>query len=73
MHLPVHRHEASLPQYGGHRSGQSVLYVPEDGPAQVNVVLHQSHPGVTWPALLVVVADDVLVVGVRVFGQVPLY
>lgn len=35
-------------------------------------MLHQPHAGVTGPALLVVVAHDVLVVGVRVLGQVPL-
>ena len=35
-------------------------------------MLHQPHPGISRPALLVVVADNVLVVGVRVLGQVPL-
>lgn len=35
-------------------------------------MLHQSHAGITWPALLVIIAHDVLVVGVRVLRQVPL-
>ena len=35
-------------------------------------MLHESHAAVTWPALLVVVADNVLVVGVRVLREVPL-
>lgn len=35
-------------------------------------MLHQSHPGVSGPALLVVVAHNVLIVGVRVLRQVPL-
>ena len=35
-------------------------------------MFHQPHPGITRPTLLVVVADDVLVVRVRVLGQVPL-
>ena len=35
-------------------------------------MLHQSHAGVTGPAFLVVVAHDVLVVGVRVLCQVSL-
>jgi hypothetical protein len=35
-------------------------------------MLHQPHPAVLRPALLVVVADDVLVVGVGVFGEVAL-
>lgn len=40
--------------------------------SQVNIVLHQSHTGVTWPTLLVIVADNVLVVGVRMFCEVAL-
>ena len=51
---------------------QSIFDVPEDGSAQIDVVLHQPHPGVARPALLVVVADDVLVVRVRMFSQVTL-
>ena len=35
-------------------------------------MLHQPHAGVARPALLVVVAHDVLVVGIRVLGQVSL-
>ena len=41
--------------------------------SQVDVVLHEPHPGVARPALLVVVADDVLVVRVGMFRQVALY
>ena len=39
---------------------------------QVDIMLHESHPGISGPAFLVVVAHDVLVVGVRVFRQVAL-
>lgn len=70
--LAVDRDEGVLPLDGGHRARQTVLDVPEDGAAEVHVVLHQAHAGVAWPALLVVVADDVLVVRVRVLGQVAL-
>lgn len=35
-------------------------------------MLHEPHAGVPGPALLVVVAHDVLVVGVRVFREVAL-
>ena len=48
------------------------LDVPEHGSAQVHIVLHQSHARVSRPALLVVVADNVLVVRVGVLGQVAL-
>ena len=51
---------------------ETIFDVPKDCPAQVDIVLHQPHPGVTRPALLVVVADDVLIVGIGMFGQVSL-
>ena len=40
--------------------------------SQVDVMLHESHAWVSGPALLVVVAHDVLVVGVRMLCQVAL-
>lgn len=39
---------------------------------QVDVMFHQPHAGVTWPALLVIVTHNVLIVGVRVLREVPL-
>lgn len=35
-------------------------------------MLHEAHAGVSGPALLVIVANDVFVVGVRVLCQVTL-
>lgn len=35
-------------------------------------MLHKTHARISWPALLVVVAHNVLVVGVGVLCQVPL-
>jgi len=64
--------EGVVPRDGGDGAGQSVLDVPENRPPQVNVVLHQPHAGVSRPAPLVVVAHDVLVVGVGVLGEVAL-
>ena len=43
-----------------------------DSNSQVDVMLHQTHARVTWPALLVIVADDVLVVRVGMLRQVAL-
>lgn len=40
--------------------------------SQINVVLHQPHARVAGPALLVVVADNVLIVRVRMLRQVAL-
>lgn len=39
---------------------------------QIYIMLHQPHPGISRPALLVVVAHDVLVVGIWVLCQVSL-
>ena len=41
-------------------------------PSQVDIVFHESHASIPRPALLVVVADNVLVVRVRVLCQVAL-
>lgn len=35
-------------------------------------MFHQPHASITWPALLVVVTHNVLIVGVRVLREVPL-
>lgn len=70
--LAVDREERVVPLDRGERPQEPVLDVPEDGAAEVDVVLHEAHAGVAGPALLVVVADDVLVVGVRVLGEVAL-
>mmetsp|Transcript_62206 Transcript_62206/g.196852 ORF Transcript_62206/g.196852 Transcript_62206/m.196852 type:complete len:623 (-) Transcript_62206:2053-3921(-) len=70
--LGIDAHEAVLPLQGGHAARQAVLDVPMGGAAEVDVVLHESHARVPRPALLVVVPHDVLVVGVRVLGQVAL-
>ena len=51
---------------------KSHLDVPEDGSAQVHVVLHQTHARIPGPTLLVVVAHNVLVVRVRMLGQIAL-
>jgi len=48
--------EGVLPLDGGDGARQAVLDVPEDGTAQVHVVLHEAHAGVARPAFLVVVA-----------------
>ena len=67
--LGVHRDEGVVPVQGGERARQPVLHVPKGGAAQVDIVLHEAHARVARPALLVVVAHDVLVVGVWVLCQ----
>ena len=64
--------ETSFPHDGRDGAREAVLDVPEDSPTEVYVVLHEAHAGVARPALAVVVADDVLVVGVRVLCEVTL-
>ena len=67
----LYRHKAALPLDGGDGVSEAVLDVPEHGRAQVKVMLHKPHASISWPALLVVVAHNVLIVGVRVLRQVP--
>ena len=70
--LGVDADETAFPLDGRYRTRETILDVPEDGAAQVDVVFHQTHAGITRPAFLVVVADDVLVVGIRMLRQVAL-
>mmetsp|Transcript_12946 Transcript_12946/g.36300 ORF Transcript_12946/g.36300 Transcript_12946/m.36300 type:complete len:230 (+) Transcript_12946:5114-5803(+) len=70
--LAIHTDEAVLPLKSCHAPWQSVLHVPEDSPPQVHVVLHQPHSGIPWPALLIVIANNVFIVWVRVLREIPL-
>lgn len=40
--------------------------------SQIDIVFHQTHSSITRPTLLIVVTDDILIVGIRMFGQVSL-
>eukprot|EP00882_Tetradesmus_deserticola_P025825 GHRQ01028399.1.p1 GENE.GHRQ01028399.1~~GHRQ01028399.1.p1 ORF type:complete len:152 (+),score=6.44 GHRQ01028399.1:617-1072(+) len=70
--LAVHADEAVGPLQRGDAARQPVAHVPEHRAPQVHVVLHQPHARVARPALLVVVAHDVLVIGVGVLREVAL-
>ena len=70
--LAVDRNKAGLPLDSGDRAGKPILDVPEDGAAQIHVVFHEAHASIARPTLPVVVANNVLVVGVRVLRQVAL-
>ena len=67
--LGVHGDEGVVPVQSGERARQPVLHVPERGAAQVDIMLHEAHARIARPALLVVVAHDVLIVGVWVLCQ----
>ena len=68
----VNRHKTFIPVECCHRSWQAVLYVPEHSTPKIDVVFHEPHTCIPWPAFPVVVAHDVFVIWVRVFCQVTL-
>lgn len=70
--LAVDGDEAALPLDGGQGARQPILDLPKGSPAEVDVVLHESHAAVPRPAFLVVVANDVLIVRIRILRQVTL-
>lgn len=70
--LAIDRDETGLPLDGGDGSGQPVLHVPEDSTSKVDIMLHQPHAGISGPTLPIVVAHNVLIVGVGVLRQVAL-
>lgn len=62
----VDRHKALIPGECRDRSWQTVLDVPEHSPPKIDVMLHEPHASIPWPALPVVVTHNVLVIWVRV-------
>lgn len=63
-----------------HKSPLIALWVPQAPcssyspklDSQVDIMLHEAHAGIPGPALLVIIANDVFIVGVRVLCQVTL-
>jgi hypothetical protein len=70
--LAVDGHKALLPFNSSDGSRKAVLDFPEYGSSKVDIMLHKSHTGISWPALLVVVSNNVLIVRIRVFSEVSL-
>lgn len=70
--LGINTGEGVFPFNGRERTRKSVLDIPEDGSTEIDVVLDETHPAIAWPALLIVVADQILVVRIRIGTQVPL-
>ena len=68
----VNRNEGVLPIKSGQTARQMIFYLPEASTTQVDIVFDQHHPCIAWPTLLIVVADDVLIVGIRIFTKKPL-
>ena len=66
--LGVHSDKAALPFDGGERTRKAILDFPKHGSSQVDIMLHETHAAISRPALLVVIANDVLVVRVRIFS-----
>ena len=50
-----------------------VLDIPKYSAAQINIMLHKSHTSISWPALFVIIADNVLIIRIGMFGQISLY
>jgi len=40
--------------------------------SQIDVMFHEPHARITWPAFLVVVTDNVLIVWIGMLGQISL-
>ncbi len=63
------RWKGVIPLNRGDRARQSILQVPEHRTTKIDIVSHQSHSGISRPALLVSVADDILKVRIWLLGQ----
>mmetsp|Transcript_29770 Transcript_29770/g.62395 ORF Transcript_29770/g.62395 Transcript_29770/m.62395 type:complete len:277 (-) Transcript_29770:3144-3974(-) len=67
--LAVHGNKAVLPLDGCYRARKLILDVPEDRTAEVDIMLHETHPRIARPAFLVVVTNHVLIVWIRVLAE----
>jgi hypothetical protein len=67
--LRVYTHEGVVPLNSGESPRKSIFDFPKRSSSQVDIVLHQPHPAISWPAFLIIIADNVFIVGVRVLGQ----
>lgn len=56
----------------GDAAWESILNLPKSTPSEIDIMLHQSHPAILGPTLLVIVSYYVLIVGVRVLGEIAL-
>ena len=68
----VHRHKAFIPVQCGHRSWQTIFYVPEHSTPKVDVMLHESHTSISWPAFPVVVSHYVFIIRIWMLCEVTL-
>jgi hypothetical protein len=52
---------------------KSITKLPETSfYSQIDIMLHQPHSCISWPTLLIVVTNNVFIVWVRMFREVPL-
>ncbi|KAI6750107.1 hypothetical protein HG531_007372 [Fusarium graminearum] len=68
----VNTNKAVIPIDRCHRSRKTVFQVPEYSSSKVDIVAHQAHTRISRPALLTLVSDHVLEVGVRLLCKEPL-
>lgn len=64
--LRVYTNESVFPLDSRERPGQTLLDIPKDSAAQIDIVLDESHPAIPRPAPLVIVSDDIVVGGIRI-------
>lgn len=68
----VNWNKSVFPVNGRNASWKSIFNLPKDTSSKIDVVFHQSHPTILWPTLLIIVANYILVVWIRIFSQIPL-
>lgn len=70
--LRVDANERVIPFNSGERARQTLLDVPEDRSSEIDIMLDETHTTISWPAALVIIADDIVVSWVRICTEVPL-
>jgi len=57
---------------GSDASRKPIFYLPKDCPSQVDIMLHQTHSAVLWPAFSIIIPHHIFIIRIRVLGEIAL-
>lgn len=65
--LRIDRNVGIFPMNGCNTSRQSIFNLPEDTSSKVHIMLHQPHSTIFGPAFPIIIANNILIVWIRIF------
>lgn len=56
----------------GDTSRKSIFNLPKNTSAQIDIMLHKSHPTIFRPAFAIIVANNIFIIGIWILSQISL-